>query len=166
LQLQIFSVILTPENLAGGFMPQNISQTFSLDDFTPELLAQFQASRVRSKGKPKAALRLGRQPEIQLPNALVELLVQALSQAAAGKKVSLIDEDEMISPEKAAALLQVSRPFLVKQLEAGAMPFHWVGSHRRLRLADVITYRQERTEKSYSALKQMREEAEELGLYE
>jgi excisionase family DNA binding protein len=147
-------------------MPQNLSQSFSLDDFTPELLAQFQKSHTRSEGKPKAALQLGRQPEIQLPKALVDLLLQALAQAAAGKKVSLIDEDEMISPEKAAVLLQVSRPFLVKQLEAGAIPFHWVGSHRRLRLADVITYRQQRTEKSYAALRQMREEAEEMGLYE
>lgn len=151
-------------------MKQYQPQSFSLNDFTPEALAQFQQSfarlQISSKTSQKAALRIGQQPEIQLPDALVELLLQALSQAAAGKKVTLVDTDEEISAEKAATLLQVSRPFLVKQLESGAMPFHWVGTHRRLRLADVIAYRQQRTAKSLEALRQMREEAEEIGLYE
>lgn len=151
-------------------MKQNPSQSFSLNDFSPEALAQFQQSFARlqasSGTSQKAALRIGRQPEIQLPDALVKLLLQALSQAAAGKKVTLVDADEEISPEKAATILHISRPFLVKQLESGAMPFHWVGTHRRLRLADVIAYRQQRIATSLEALQQMREEAEEIGLYE
>jgi excisionase family DNA binding protein len=101
-----------------------------------------------------------------LPEALVKLLLQALQQVAAGKKVVLVETDTEISPEKAAALLHVSRPFLVKQLNSGAIPFHWVGTHRRLRLADVLAYKQQRQAKSRELLRQMREEAEDLGLYE
>ncbi len=54
----------------------------------------------------------------------------------------------------------------MKQLDSGAIPFHWVGTHRRLRLADVLAYKQQRQAQSRELLRQMREEAEDLGLYE
>ena len=143
------------------------SQSFSLNDLTPAMLAHFQQNLQQLQAwlaaPQPASLRIGRKPEIVLPDALVALLLQAFEQAAAGKKVMLVDTDEEVSPEKAAVLLQVSRPFLVKQLDAGLLPFHWVGTHRRLRLADVLAYRQQRQEQSRATLRQMREEAEELG---
>lgn len=144
--------------------------SFSLGDLSPELLAQFQQRLQQLQGaaarRSAVALKIGQEPELALPDAVVNFLLQALQQAAAGKKVVLADADAEISPEKAAALLHVSRPFLVKQLDSGAIPFHWVGTHRRLRLADVLAYKQKRQAQSRELLRQMREEAEELGLYE
>ena len=144
--------------------------SFSLSDLSPELLAQFQQRLPQLQGaaarRPAVALKIGQEPELALPEAVVKFLLQALQQAAAGKKVVLVDADAEISPEKAAALLHVSRPFLVKQLDSGAIPFHWVGTHRRLRLADVLAYKQQRQAQSWELLRQMREEAEDLGLYE
>ncbi len=143
--------------------------SFSLSDLSPELLAQFQQRLQQLQGaavqRPAVALKIGQEPELVLPDALVKFLLQALQQAAVGKKVVLADADAEISPEKAAALLHVSRPFLVKQLDSGAIPFHWVGTHRRLRLADVLAYKQQRQAQSRELLRQMREEAEDLGLY-
>lgn len=66
----------------------------------------------------------------------------------------------------AAELLNVSRPFLIKQLEAGALPFHMVGPHRRLRLADVLSYRDRMDAEAESALAAMSAEAEALDLYD
>jgi excisionase family DNA binding protein len=144
--------------------------SFSLGDLSPELLAQFQQRLQQLQGaaarRSAVALKIGQEPELALPDALVTFLLQALQQAAAGKTVVLADADAEISPEKAAALLHVSRPFLVKQLDSGAIPFHWVGTHRRLRLADVLAYKQQRQAQSRELLRQMREEAEDLGLYE
>jgi excisionase family DNA binding protein len=144
--------------------------SFSLDDLSPELLAQLQQRLQQLPGtaarRSAVALKIGQEPELALPDALVKFLLQVLQQAAAGKKVVLADADAEISPEKAAALLHVSRPFLVKQLDSGAIPFHWVGTHRRLRLADVLAYKQQRQAQSWELLRQMREEAEDLGLYE
>ena len=67
---------------------------------------------------------------------------------------------------EAADLLNVSRPFLIKQLDAGALAHHMVGTHRRLRLADVLAYRDRMDRTAAEALAAMTAEAEELGLYD
>jgi excisionase family DNA binding protein len=67
---------------------------------------------------------------------------------------------------EAANLLNMSRPFLIKQSEAGVLPHHMVGTHRRLRLADVLAYRDRLDAQADDALHAMTAEAEELGLYE
>ena len=59
----------------------------------------------------------------------------------------------------------MSRPYLIKLLQAGAMPFRMVGTHRRIRLLDVLGYRDAQDERSFAALDELTRQAEELGLY-
>jgi excisionase family DNA binding protein len=67
---------------------------------------------------------------------------------------------------EAAQLLNVSRPYLIEQIEAGAIPHHMVGTHRRLRVTDVLTYRDRAETQAAAALDAMAAEAEEQGLYD
>ena len=78
----------------------------------------------------------------------------------AGNGVSVIPLHAELTTVEAAQLLNVSRPFLIKQLEAGVLPHHMVGTHRRLRLADVLAYRDQLDERANEALDAMAAEAE------
>lgn len=144
--------------------------SFSVSDLSPESVATIRKNldalkEYLSKGQV-ASIRVGKGKEIPLPESLINLFSQALTKAAAGKKVVIVEEDDEVSPEKAAEFLHVSRPFLVKQLDAGEIPFHMVGTHRRILMSDIIEYKRKRKERTREILQQMREEAEELGLYE
>jgi excisionase family DNA binding protein len=144
--------------------------SFSVSDLSPESVAMIRKNldalkEYLSKGQV-ASIRVGKGKEIPLPESLINLFSQALSKVAAGKKVVIVEEDDEVSPEKAAEFLHVSRPFLVKQLDAGEIPFHMVGTHRRILMSDIIEYKRKRKERTQELLRQMREEAEELGLYE
>jgi len=67
---------------------------------------------------------------------------------------------------EAAELLNVSRPFVIKLLESGAMPFRKVGTRRRVRLVDVLEYRDRQDAIANAALDNMVRQAEEHGLYD
>jgi excisionase family DNA binding protein len=61
-------------------------------------------------------------------------------------------------------LLNVSRPHVVTLLERGELPFEKVGTHRRVRLADVLAYRQAQDLRRREALTDMVRQGEELDL--
>ena len=62
--------------------------------------------------------------------------------------------------------MNVSRPYLIKQIEAGAIPHHKVGRHRRIRFDDLMVYKQQIHEKSSRALDEMVALSEEMSLYD
>ncbi len=102
---------------------------------------------------------------IELPEGIHELLVSIVENLKAGNGITVIPMHAELTTVEAAVLLNVSRPFLIKQLEAGALPYHMVGTHRRLRLADVLAYRDRMDGQAEEALAAMTAEAEDLGLY-
>lgn len=124
-----------------------------------------QLSESLAAGRP-VRLNLGDNQEIALPAATVELIREALTLERDGKGFLLLEEDAEVSPEKAAEMLRISRPTLLKKLDSGEIPFHYVGTHRRIAVTDVQAYRRKQKERARTALEQMRDEADQLGIYE
>jgi excisionase family DNA binding protein len=102
---------------------------------------------------------------IDLPGGIHDLLVSIVENLKAGNGVTVIPMHAELTTVEAAELLNVSRPYLIKQLQAGELPYHMVGTHRRLRLADVLAYRDRMDREAEAALAAMTAEAEDLGLY-
>lgn len=103
---------------------------------------------------------------LTIPDSVLDMLSEILDELADGHSVTVAPVDREVSTQTAADLLNVSRPYLIKQLEAGQIPFRRVGSHRRIRLADVLRYRarlEADAEKAYAELVAL---SRELGLYE
>ena len=84
------------------------------------------------------------EPEIALPQPIFNVLVKLIQDMRHGKAVVLMPEDETITTQAAANFLGMSRQHFVTLLESGQIPFHRVGSHRRVSLKDLMAYAQVR----------------------
>lgn len=100
------------------------------------------------------------------PPAAVAAFKQVLQAMAEGGGVAVLPLDAELTTQEAADLLGVSRPSLVKLLEAGAIPFRTLGVHRRLRAADIFAYRKARDAKRRRILDKMVAENQRLGFYD
>jgi len=101
-----------------------------------------------------------------VPASVHRLLAVIVHELARGNAVTIAPLHADLTTQQAADLLNVSRPFLIKLLESGTIPFHRVGTHRRVRLQDVMAYRHARSQARHAALAEMAREAQELSLYE
>ncbi len=70
-----------------------------------------------------------------------------LDRLAAGERAQLVSAEAELTSSQAAELLGISRTYLVRLVDEGRIPVRMVGTHRRLRAADVLAYRRERAER-------------------
>jgi excisionase family DNA binding protein len=84
-----------------------------------------------------------RNTTIELPADAVRILTAALSHLARGRDVSVSPVDRELTTQQAADFVGVSRPFLIKQIGLRALPCRMLGRHRRLRMEDLIRFKQQ-----------------------
>ncbi len=106
----------------------------------------------------------GSTPTVSVPPAVMRVIGDVLGLMARRQPIVLVPEKQEVSTVEAANLLNVSRPFLIKELEAGKLPHRKVGSHRRILYDDLMTYAREMRKQQQQALEQMAANARELGL--
>jgi excisionase family DNA binding protein len=102
--------------------------------------------------------------DVELPSEVVPLLVEILGQIANGNGVRVVPVHAELTTQQAADILNVSRPYLIKLLEGGTVPFHLVGTHRRVKLGDLLDYKRRRDAERSQILDELTAEAQELGL--
>lgn len=103
--------------------------------------------------------------KVGVPAAALKLFIEVLDELARGNAVTVAPVHAELTTQQAAELLGVSRPHLVKLLEEGALPHRKVGTHRRIRLADVLDYQHADEASRREVHRALTREAEELGLY-
>lgn len=101
---------------------------------------------------------------LELPRGAVELLMDILEAMAAGRGVTLIPENAELTTVQAAEILNVSRPFLIRLLDERAIPFRHVGKHRRIRMEDVMAYKDRIDRERESVLDQLVAEAQQQDM--
>ena len=114
----------------------------------------------------KAALVDGQGRRVELPEALFDHLVHIVRLMAEKRTIVLVPEDEECTTQAAADFLGVSRQHLVDLLEGGEIPFHKVGTHRRVAFRDLLAYQKARDGERRRALDQLSKEVGDAGLYD
>ncbi len=104
--------------------------------------------------------------DVELPAFAIKLLQEIMKQIAKGNPISIVPIATEVTTQKAADILSVSRPFIVKLLENGEIPFTKVGRHRRLKFNDVIEYKKMMMDKRRNALEEMIAIDQKYGLYD
>ena len=105
--------------------------------------------------------------EMELPEPLYNLLHMAVNSLVNGEEFSLVPEDLLLSPNKAAKILNVSRPYLTKLLDLGEIPAApSVGTHRRVKAQDVLAYKESRDKERSKSMKELSNFLQEEGFYD
>lgn len=152
--------------------------TFISEHFETVAPTEADASLARESSRRLAAHRLDRRPSVRIqlvgdgeqtetisvPASALRLFLHLLTEMSQGNAVTLIPTHAELTTQQAADLLNVSRPYVVKLLDEGKIPFRSVGKFRRVRLDDLMAYKQKDDEARARVLDQLTAEAQELGM--
>jgi excisionase family DNA binding protein len=100
-----------------------------------------------------------------LPPAVVDMIATLLHEASAGHVVALVSATPEVTTTQAASLLGVSRPHVARLVDSGRLPARMAGSHRRIRLADLVRYRAEQNRRR-ELIDEVVDLSQEMNLYE
>lgn len=101
---------------------------------------------------------------VPLPATAVAMFHAVLEAMANRTPISLIPYDAELSTQQAADFLNISRTYLVQKLDADELPYRKVGSHRRVRFADLVEYEQKCKKAQVQALVELHDEERRLNL--
>lgn len=101
---------------------------------------------------------------IQLPTSALRFIGELFAALSENGGVTVVSRSKELRTMQAANYLNVSRPFVIRELEAGLIPHRKVGSHRRIQFEDLHSYKEKMIAQRKDALKSLSEDAAELGL--
>lgn len=125
----------------------------ALRTLSPATRGQARTVRVRADGE-----------DAIVPKEAFELLLEILGQMANGNAVTIVPVQAELTTQQAADFLNVSRPYLIELLQAEAIPYRKVGTHRRIRFEDLLAFKQADEKKRQAVLAQLAAEAQAHGM--
>jgi excisionase family DNA binding protein len=103
---------------------------------------------------------------IKLPQVIYDVLKEVVRNLNQGRSVSVVLDSADLTTQRAANILGVSRPHLIKLLEQNAIPFHRIGTHRRIQYRDLVAYARKRDAARKLVLDQLARDEFRDGMYD
>ncbi|KTC65057.1 DNA binding domain, excisionase family (plasmid) [Legionella adelaidensis] len=112
----------------------------------------------------KKAKLLIQDMQVELPLSAVKLLLEALGQLAQGNALTMIPRHAALTTQEAADLLNVSRPYFIKLLDSGQIPFSRTGNRRKVLAKDLFKFKDESSKKQNHAIDELVKQAQDFGM--
>lgn len=106
--------------------------------------------------------RNGTEERLRIPASMMTAIQELVRTLRVAGRVAVIAESDELTPEEAGKILGYSRPLVVRKMEAGKLPFHYVGAHRRCRLSDVLALKEDE-DRRQQQLRDLIEDSEDLS---
>jgi excisionase family DNA binding protein len=94
-----------------------------------------------------------------IPDEIFRILDQVTNALAAGEGITIVPQGMTMTTQQAADFLGISRPTLVRLLEAGDIAFDKPGRHRRVRLEDLVAYQANFRSERRAALRELQRDS-------
>lgn len=130
---------------------------------TAELMAHAREALQHLDGGQRFVLWDRHNAEIPLDEEVFELLRSILIDLSQNRAVQILPLDMDLTTVQAAEFLQVSRPHVIKLIDEGKLACRMVGTHRRLRLVDLIAFRDAMLVQSAAIREKITKDAEDSG---
>ncbi len=105
----------------------------------------------------------GEPPVLHVPPRALRFFADVLRQMAKREPMMLVPQKTELTTQQAAAILNVSRPFVIKEIEAGRLQCRLVNRHRRIEFEELIRYRAQQKQRSEEALKNLSKLSQAMG---
>jgi len=115
---------------------------------------------------PKCQLVGPKGESIPLPETVFYVLERVVEVMARGDSITVVPVGREVTTQQAADLLNVSRQYLIRLLDEGRIPFRKTGKHRRLRIEDVLSFKDKRDKDRRAGLRELSQMTQEFGGYD
>lgn len=95
----------------------------------------------------------------RLPHEVMTTLRAVVDAMARGEAITVVSQEQLLTTQEAADFLGVSRPTVVRLLTEGKIPFTQPNKHRRLRVSDLVAYRESELHRRRPILDNLTKEA-------
>jgi excisionase family DNA binding protein len=104
-------------------------------------------------------------PTLALSPQALRAVADLLGLLGRQQPVMLMPQKHELSTQEVAGFLNVSRPFVIKQIEAGKLAHRKVGRHRRVEFSELLRYQAAQKVESEIALQKLAELTQSMNLY-
>lgn len=115
---------------------------------------------------PKCELLGPKGERIALAESVFYVLERVAEVLGRGDSITVVPVGREVTTQQAADLLNVSRQYLVRLLDEQRIPFRKTGKHRRLRVEDVLKFKQQRDKDRRAGLRELSRMTEDFGGYD
>ena len=103
---------------------------------------------------------------IKLPPSVSLLLERIIEVLGRGDALTIVPIGKELTTQQAADILNVSRQYVVRLLDNGRIPYRRTGTHRRVRMDDLLAYKRQRDLDRMASLDDLSRLSQDFGGYD